>query len=143
MKLHTSSRSLSVSALSEPISLANPFLNVFISMCRLHLRKTWSGARLCTGIQEKEMGLLNKIDAAVLGVPKAGCTSLQRLLPPPAALPVQRGSCLQDLAGLGSSLAAGMASVRSVLDYSGENPENCPEHCFILHFCCVTECVTV
>lgn len=70
-------------------------------------RKTWSGARLCTDTQEEEMGLLNKIDAAVLGVPQAGWTGSQPVLTPRAALPMQRGSCLQDLAGLGSSLAAG------------------------------------
>lgn len=37
-------------------------------------RKTWTRARLFPEIQEKEMGLLNKIDCADLGVPKAGCT---------------------------------------------------------------------
>lgn len=114
----------------QPISVANPFLNVFISMCRLRFgeRKTWSRARFFPEIQEKEMGLLNKIDCSGAGVPQAGCTGWQRSPPPRAMPPTPRGcACREHLAGLGSSPAAGMASVRSALGYSGENPEDSPD----------------
>lgn len=37
--LHTSFSSLSVPALLRAISMANPFLNVFISMCKLRFRE--------------------------------------------------------------------------------------------------------
>lgn len=85
------------------------------------------------------MGLLNKIDRAEVGVPRAGRAAYQRLPPErchPGRMGLPVGSTLQGR-GLMQQLALYIGH-RSAPGYAGEILKNRPDRCVTLHFCRVT-----
>lgn len=75
-------------------------------------RKTWIYAILFPEIQEKEMGLLNKIDSTDLGVPKGRLHRLAALASTASRAAHAERLCLRG-APCRAGVWSGMASVRS------------------------------
>lgn len=143
VKLHTSSCSLSISGLLEVFSqLVCPipfWMFLFPCVGCTLKRKTWIYATLFPEIQEKEMGLLNKI-ALIWEFLRAGCAVWQRLPLLWAELPVQRG-CLWGApcrAGGWSGSWQGKCKVCSEL--CSWEPREQPRLLHGLAFCSGTDC---
>lgn len=102
-------------------------------------RKTWIYATLFPEIQEKEMGLLNKI-ALIWEFLGAGCTVCS------ACLHCEQSCPCREALSVGSTMqgwhpaCSWHGKVRSALSRACESPENGPDHSMALHFCSVTDC---
>lgn len=102
-------------------------------------RKTWIYAILFPEIQEKEMGLLNKIDSTDLGVPKGRLHGLAALASTVSRAAHAERLCLRG-APCRAGVRSGMASVRSAPSPACEIPGNRPDRSIALHFCSVPDC---
>lgn len=129
----------------QSISVPSTFLMFLFPYvgCTLE-RKTWIYATLFPEIQEKEMGLLNKI-ALIWEFLRGGCTVWQCLPLLWAELPVQGASvCESTRQGWGLvwqlAMLALHGNVRSALSRACGSPEKRSDHSVALHFCSVTDC---